>query len=313
MRSLIDRLRVEDYLAGATTLLLFSFVGVRMAVASIRLDEEKYWEFSFIIAPVALLVLAASIRYAMGRQVGGVSRTVLEIGGVLRDWFPFLVFLLTYEAFQARVWTTVDARSFDEALLALDRRLFGETPAILVQDWLNPALTDLFTAAYFLHLVLPPVLALALYRRDRALFRRFLLSIILAGALGFVGYLLVPAVGPGTAFPSLFRRDLSGALYRPLTGFLDAARAPRDAFPSLHVGISTIVLFFGGKRSRGWFLVLAPLVALNWISTITLRYHYVVDIFAGWLVAAVAILLSRILLGWESRTRSGEPLASQAL
>src|SRR5215475_4966863 len=156
MRSLVARLRVEDCLAGVITLLLCSFVGVRLALASIRLDEEKYWEFNFIVAPVALLVLAASVRYALGREVGGIGRTVLDVGGVLRDWFPFLLFLMTYEAFQSRVWTTVAARTFDDELLSLDRRLFGETPTVLVQRWMAPALTDLFTAAYFLHLVLPP-------------------------------------------------------------------------------------------------------------------------------------------------------------
>jgi membrane-associated phospholipid phosphatase len=283
-----------------------------MALSSIRLDEEKYWEFNFIIAPVAILILAASVRYALGREVGGIGKTVLELGGVLRDWFPFLLFLLTYEAFQSRVWTTVSSRRFDEELLSLDRRLFGETPTVLVQRWMGPFLTDIFTAAYFLHLVLPPVLALVLYRRDRRLFREFLLSIVLAGALGFIGYLTVPAVGPGTAFPTLFQKDLSGALYRPVTELLDAARAPRDAFPSLHVGISTIVLFFGWRRGRGWLIALTPLVVANWISTIALRYHYLVDVIAGWIVAAAAIVLARWLIGLESRIRervsSGFPM-----
>jgi len=289
-RSVRSRIRIEDLLAASIVLILLLFFGVRTALSSIRLDEENFWDFSFILAPVALLVLGASLRYALGTSVGGLGQVAVDVGRVIRDWFPFLLFLLAYEAFQSRLWSIVAYRNFDVELLRWDRRLFGESPTFLLQRWIQPGLTDLLTIAYFLHLILPPVVGLVWYQKDRRVFREFLLAIVLAGALGFLGYLAVPAVGPGVAFPSLFQRELGGALYRPVTAFLDIARSPRDAFPSLHVGISTIVLYYGGRRSRIWLAVLVPLVVANWFSTIYLRYHYLIDVIAGWLVAAVAIV-----------------------
>jgi len=50
--------------------------------------------------------------------------------------------------------------------------------------------------------------------------------------------------------------------------------------------------------------VLVPLVVANWFSTIYLRYHYLIDVIAGWLVAAVAIVLAERLLRWEARKQA---------
>jgi membrane-associated phospholipid phosphatase len=77
---------------------------------------------------------------------------------------------------------------------------------------------------------------------------------------------------------------------------MDAARAPRDVFPSLHVAISALVWWYGARLGRFWFWGLSLPVFANWISTLYLRYHYLVDVLAGWVVAALAILLSAWLL-----------------
>ena len=297
--------RVEDILSAGFALALVAFAGARSALQSLRLDQDKYWDLSFILAPAAFLILLASVRYAFARDGVALGQPVREIGGVIREWLPFLLFLLAYETFQSRVWTLLMPRDRDAQLLAWDRRLFGETPALPMEKLVTPALTDVMVAAYFLHLVLPPVLAVAWYMRRRAIFREFLLAVLIAGLLASIGYLAVPAVGPGIAFAPLFGVGLRGTLYRPIIEFLDAARAPRDVFPSLHVAVSTIVLYYGGLRSRAWFAVLAPLVVLNWFSTIYLRYHYLVDVLAGWATAAAACGIARLLLQAEQKIIEG--------
>ena len=309
----ISGVRVEDLLSAGFALALVVFVGTRSALQSLRLDQEKYWELSFIVAPAALLVLLASIRYAFASGAAAPGGAIREIGSVVRDWLPFLLFLLSYETFQSRVWEVVLPRDRDAQLLALDRRLFGQTPAVSLQTIQTPALTDAMAVAYFLHLILPPVVAIAWYVRERRVFREFLLAVLIAGLLGSVGYLAVPAVGPGVAFPELFWEDLRGGLSRSVMDFLDAARAPRDVFPSLHVGISSIVLFYGGRRGKAWLAVLLPLVLANWFSTVYLRYHYLVDVFAGWATAALACFLAHLLLRVEERTKAGKRAPEGAL
>ena len=164
--------------------------------------------------------------------------------------------------------------------------------------------------AYFLHLVMPPVMGLIWYRRDVKVFREFLLAVLVTGIIGTQGYVLIPGIGPGIAFPSLFRHGLSGDVYRSITGLMDSARAPRDVFPSLHVAISSIVLWYAWKRGRLMFAIALPVVVANWISTLYLRYHYMVDVAAGWGVAILSIALAALILRIEVSVvglRSKEP------
>ena len=61
------------------------------------------------------------------------------------------------------------------------------------------------------------------------------------------------------------------------------------AFPSLHCSLAWMTLTFSSRFSsvvfprfpRLWFRIVLPLVVSLWISTIYLRHHWVVDIFAG--------------------------------
>jgi membrane-associated phospholipid phosphatase len=297
-----SRLRVEDVLTLSVVAAMLLFARSRAALSQTTIDEGHFWELSFILLPASALVFMTSAAYAFGGPDDKpLAPTLNRIIGVLRDWLPFALFLLFYEAFRSRIWGAILGADRDVDLLRIDRMLLGETPAITMQRIVTPWLTNLMVIAYFLHLVLPPLLATSLYRKDLLLFRRFLLSVFLAGAIGSAGYIAVPATGPSIAFPGLFRVTLGGDLEKPVLRMLDAARAPRDVFPSLHVAVSAIVLWFAAKSSRKWFWWLLPFVLANWISTMYLRYHYFADVVAGWLCAAVAIAAAQILLRIERR------------
>jgi membrane-associated phospholipid phosphatase len=278
---------------------LVTYAGIR-AIGRIDLTEENYWDFALIVFPVALLIFLAAVRYAFGpRGTSSIRSVWLETGTVIRDWLPFLIFLLMYESFRVRTWEAISPVDADPFLLKLDRRLFGETPAVVLDPYARGWITQPLTIAYFLHLVLPAVLAVLWYRRDLLIFRQFLLTILLAGMIGSIGYVAVPAVGPGVAFPNLFHHKLSGEIYGSVTEFIDSARAMRDAFPSLHIGISTIVLYYAWLRDRVTFSWMLPLILGNWISTIYLRYHYLIDVIAGFITAYLAIVLARLALRAE--------------
>lgn len=65
-----------------------------------------------------------------------------------------------------------------------------------------------------------------------------------------------------------------------------------DAFPSLHCAVPAFILAFDfiHKRRRFW-ICLGPCVLL-WFSTVYLRYHYLVDVLCGFLLAAGALALA---------------------
>jgi len=41
--------------------------------------------------------------------------------------------------------------------------------------------------------------------------------------------------------------------------------------------------------------MLLPFILLSWVSTIYLRRHFIIDIIAGWIIAAIAIYLTPII------------------
>jgi membrane-associated phospholipid phosphatase len=296
-------LRVEDVLTVVTAAVMLLFLGVK-SFGLLHLDEARYWDFAFILLPVALLIFRAAVRYAF-RPIGsgGTGTLSAETGDVFRDWFPFLVFLLIYESFRTATWAIVAPVDKDALLLRWDLALFGGTGSVWFDPYVRGWLTSVLTIAYFLHLVLPPVMGLLWYRRDLRVFRSFLLSVLIAFIIGSQGYMLVPAIGPGMAFPSLYHHTLSGSIYTNITELIDTVRAPRDVFPSLHVGLSTIVLWFAWRRGRPVFAVFLLPVVANWISTLYLRAHYTIDVIAGWIVAAAAIWLAEWALRVEARLR----------
>ena len=296
-------IRVEDVVGAAITTFLVAIAGIGALKSPFNLNEDDNWDLSFILLPVALLILWSAARYAID---GGTPREALatgrRIGATIRDWFPFLFVLLGYEAFNTLIWKRISPRDFDRELLALDLRMWGTTPSIPMQAWITPLVTDAMTIFYFLHLVATPLLALLLYLRKRQEFRAFLLATLVAAGIGMTGYVTVPAVGPSTAFPELYSRALDSSVPAILP-MIDAARAPRDVFPSLHVGLSTVVLIFAFRHRRSWGLIALPFVLGNWVSTLYLRYHYMVDIFAGWLLAPLSVWIAVTLLRLEARLR----------
>jgi membrane-associated phospholipid phosphatase len=99
--------------------------------------------------------------------------------------------------------------------------------------------------------------------------------------------------------------------HRPLEGgfFLNVVRQGVEAsgglqgvFPSLHVGGSVYLCLFDLRTNRLRGLTYLPLVLGIYISTIVLRYHYVVDLIAGTAIAAACIPLGqRVFLRWARR------------
>lgn len=291
-------------LAVAFGVLLVVVAGVSATLQNLSLGGENFWALAFVLAPFSMLVFAAAVRYAVW---GGSfkEKGLTPTTRLLRDWSPFFFFVIFYAAFSGVLWRVLQPQDRDAWLLGIDRALFGETPAVAMQAIMSPVLTDLLAVCYFLHLVLPPLLALAIYSAKRTLFRELLLAVFVSSLIASVGYLLVPATGPGSAFPNLFDRPLEGIFYyEPIANVMGAARAPRDAFPSLHIGVSTVVLYFAWRHRRRWFWCLLPLVLGNWMATVYLRAHYVIDLLAGWLVAVASPLLTRWLLDLETRARA---------
>jgi membrane-associated phospholipid phosphatase len=76
--------------------------------------------------------------------------------------------------------------------------------------------------------------------------------------------------------------------------------APRDAFPSGHA-LVTLLSMAWAWRYRLWVRwVVTILGALLVVSTVYLRYHYVVDVLAGAVLATLCLAFAPAVHRWLS-------------
>ena len=65
----------------------------------------------------------------------------------------------------------------------------------------------------------------------------------------------------------------------------ESGERPTAAFPSSHVGISTILMILSWRTSRRLFFVLTPFYVLLCGATVYIQAHYLIDAIAGLLTA----------------------------
>ncbi|MBI5480505.1 MAG: phosphatase PAP2 family protein [Deltaproteobacteria bacterium] len=222
---------------------------------------------------------------------------------MVRDWVPLLLILLIYSNFHDLTYL-IRPSTVDDSLRAWDVRLFRVEPTLWLQPYVRPWLTEYMTFCYALFFVFPTIVLVRLYLRgDFVLFREVGVALSLGFYLGLVGYALVPAIGPRYAFPQEFAVPLQGYWLtdRAAVAWSALQKVQRDCFPSLHTAITAIALVYLVRFRARWrwggvlLAICTPLIVSLWASTIYLRYHYAVDVVAGFALAALCTLLAPAL------------------
>jgi hypothetical protein len=188
---------------------------------------------------------------------------------------------------------SLGAVSVDGLLQQIDHGLLGVNLSVAIEPWCRPIVTDVMSACYMLFFPYLILAHLDYFRRDPDTLRRFCAGLYTVYAAGLIGYALLPAAGPYVALAAEFRRPLEGGwLTRVHHAIVVRGTNGVDVFPSLHCGVTSFLLFFDRRHApRRYRLLLLPVVIL-WASTIYLRYHYVVDVVAGFALSGVGLLLA---------------------
>ncbi|MFH1835864.1 MAG: phosphatase PAP2 family protein [Methanobacteriota archaeon] len=231
-----------------------------------------------------------------------------------KGFLPFIVIVALYDSFTNRYSETgfnltrvIVKTDLTHLLIKADELLFGTQVSYILQDYIKPWITDLMYFGYSLHFFFPFILALYFYTRGREkYFQELMLAVVTVSCIGYVGYLTFPSTSP--VYILEYERGLEGGRVSDFVlAEIDKVRSAQSdccLFPSLHVGISSVTLILAFKRERRFFYVLLPFIVLSWVSAVYLRRHFVIDIIAGWIVAAAAIYLTpkidRIWYGRDS-------------
>ena len=230
--------------------------------------------------------IAAGRRY-LPRGYADFARQVLI-------WFGFL---LAYQV--ARGFADRDpATAFENGwrVIDIEQRLTGLSELTL-QGWTQSShfLAELVSWTYWnSEFTVIGLTLLWVYLRRNESFTRFRNTILLANGLGLIGYVLLPTAPP-RFYSSIGFEDTLGQMggLNHGSGLVELASNPYAAMPSLHAADALIVGIVLASVVRRWpFKMLWLLWPLwVWFSVMATGNHFWLDVFAGVVLAAIALAI----------------------
>jgi membrane-associated phospholipid phosphatase len=259
----------------------------------------EYW--AWLCAAHIVVAALVTVLAKFGSPPGLSASPRLRVFFLLRGWYPLLLIGLTYKELTYLI-PRIHPRDFDAALAAIDYRMFGVNPTVWIERFTWPPLTEVFQLTYSTYYLLPVILGVVLWRKKR--FDRFFfwVFVLMFGFyLSYLGYIAVPAIGPRflSSIAEAQTKPLTGLwLFLPVRQMLDHAEGiTRDCFPSGHTELTLLVLFYAYKLHRRSFWFFLPFGVGIILSTVYLRYHYVIDVAAGALLAVAVVVVAKPLFG----------------
>jgi membrane-associated phospholipid phosphatase len=242
---------------------------------------------------------AGSIGWFLGALVASValSRVLRGRGGsrstTVRTLFTIAVAPVSY-LMLGDIVPHVNPWHGEALLKAIDDELFfGNNPNVLLDRLAWPPLTEVLQLNYSLYYGIPILLFVVfLFRRNSDAIGRSLFLALLCLYASYVGYFFVPATGPNIncrgLYPAHFTDSMPGLWMaeRIRAALLSAEAIKHDCWPSGHTALSwTCLMIARREHSRTAFWLLVPPVFGLIFATMYLRYHYVIDVVFGFVLA----------------------------
>jgi hypothetical protein len=242
-----------------------------------------------------------------------------------RDWWPAFALLVLYLYSRGLSDEIVSMPVHWTMPIRLDEWLGGgRLPTARLQNALcaSPCTGDtpprwydeILTTVYYSHFVAGLGLAVVLWLRSRASWLPWMRRYLVINFSALVVYVVYPMAPPWLASKEGFVAErlprLTGRGWDDLgLGSFHVALAkvgnPVAAMPSLHGGLAMLIALYGVVRLRRawrWLLLLYPLLMA--VALVYYAEHYVIDIFAGWALAAAVMIGCH---SWERRRPAPDP------
>jgi len=279
MRLFLRRASILDFLN-------LSFLAVILAFSLAAAGETPHG--MTLLAVFTLLVL---LLYSMGWVREEVDGGRWKRIGMFA--YPVVFLFVIFESFHM-ILPYFNPHRFDAWMVRIDRALLGTHPTLWLERWVTPWLTETLYVLYFFYFPMPLIvlgwmLGKGMIREIEESF--FLFLVCYYGA--YIVYFLVPVTGPRFHLHGMHAVPLDGYLLsEPIRKFIDVLEPNKlDCFPSLHAAILAVTMVVAFRHNRKMFFAFLPAAIGITVSLVYLRYHYVVDVIAGfaWAWASVRI------------------------
>jgi membrane-associated phospholipid phosphatase len=305
-----------------TELVTFAFIILILVLTLIF--QEKLDASSIMVYSTILLIAIVLVNYARSKSDSKTMRAV-------HTFYIVPLVLLVFKTVE-KLSFALHGKDYDALLISIDRALFGgAVPSVWLFQHIPvmPLFVEIMQLCYFSYYFLPIILAIEFFIRRRHEHTEDNVSdeletlrfIIIYGLLvSYIGYFSLPGIGPRfTVFDFwAISKDLPGIFFtEPMRWFINfaenirvgmtsaqaAAVVTRDVFPSGHTEIAVLcmILGFRYKAKSRWVILFLGLGLI--FSTIYLRYHYVIDLIAGSLLAMVTLYTSAPIMNFFIRLK----------
>ena len=229
---------------------------------------------------------------------------------MIRRFYMVPVIYLMYEQVHAFV-RIVHPKDYDHLLIAADRAIFGTDPTIWMAQFATPALTEYLQICYFMFYLLPIMHAVELARTGPSeRFDELIRGITFCYAISYLLYFIMPAIGPRFTLHDFRATDieLPGLWLTPMLreivnqggGVIGTVADPtavvnRDCMPSGHTMLTLVNILLAMRfrsKLRWVFVVIGGSLI---IATVYMRYHYVVDVIVGAVLAVLVLPQERVV------------------
>lgn len=214
--------------------------------------------------------------------------------------------------------------NLDHVFAGYDQKLCGCQPALLFSEaFPYPIFSELMFLGYASYYPLIGLVMLFAFFFRYKEYDRTVFIILASFFIYYVIFIFLPVTGPqyyyqatglesiaAGVFPDLshyfatHQEALSmpgwsdGFFYHIVENVHKAGERPTAAFPSSHVGVTTILMFLAWRlRNRRLFWGMMPFYVLMCLATVYIQAHYAVDIIGGWLSAVVIYAVLHFLWG----------------
>jgi membrane-associated phospholipid phosphatase len=220
--------------------------------------------------------------------------------------------------------------NLDHLFASYEQQVFGGQPALyFAASFSNPVFSELMHLGYasFYPLIAATILFYFFCRYQE--FDRTAFIILSSFFVYYVIFVFLPVTGPqyyylaagidniaNGVFPNLGHYFATHSECLPIPGYSDgffyqcvveahnAGESPTAAFPSSHVGVTTILVILAWlSRSKILFWCIVPLFALMCFATVYIQAHYAIDVIGGWVSGIILFVVLHFLYGkiWQVR------------
>ncbi len=279
-KNLSKNLRLFDYIN----------IGFYLLMLLIILLHRNIIPNPYFLIGMYVLIIATSL-YLIGKG------THTKFTRLFRYFYPFVFIGFVFESL-GYIVPFINPHNKDELLIKIDRILFGKDLAFVFNIFNIKGFVDYLQIAYLSYYFLPLFLLYYFYsRKEIKKLNYALFALSLGYYISYIGYIVVPAIGPRYSLAYLKQMPLHGwviyNLIHPVLNSLEHIK--QDCFPSGHAEISVLVWLIFKDENKKIALIILPIVLSLLLSTIVLRYHYGADVISGVIIAFAVYYFSRYI------------------